>query len=320
MAATSSEISGNSGHGHGSGGSALSSSMQVPFGGLGRRGVEAIGRRGSDGDDEGDSAKSGSNVGSPGSGGGGATGTLVTQRWDEWTSQWRDGEMSKILDGISATFAQPVSRPEHESPLRTTTGSAATPHSSSGQFHSMSTTTALSSSSSMLGPLSSMTSPAMHSSSPISPFSSDLGHNQQYFFEESKMPLSIHQQEFVHSGQSHQPPSQQRQQRNSSVLPNLFIGGSASSFSGSATDISPSYDEFGGMASTTSNSPALRYNSNPPPPPPPPPAPAPPLLQTVAPHDGHKNPLDVLFDLGLGSGSSHHILKAYRLKPLLHRH
>lgn len=50
-----------------------------------------------------------------------------TARWDEWTAQWRDTEMSRILDNVSARFATPVSRPEFESPLRTNTSTAPAP-------------------------------------------------------------------------------------------------------------------------------------------------------------------------------------------------
>lgn len=50
-----------------------------------------------------------------------------TSRWDEWTTQWRETEMSRILDNVSARFATPVSRPELESPLRTNTSTAPAP-------------------------------------------------------------------------------------------------------------------------------------------------------------------------------------------------
>lgn len=44
-----------------------------------------------------------------------------TARWDIWAAQWRETELSRILDGVSARFATPVSRPELESPLKTNT-------------------------------------------------------------------------------------------------------------------------------------------------------------------------------------------------------
>jgi len=47
-------------------------------------------------------------------------------RWDNWAAQWRETDMSRILDGVSARFATPVSRPELESPLKTST-TATTP-------------------------------------------------------------------------------------------------------------------------------------------------------------------------------------------------
>ncbi|KAF8326862.1 uncharacterized protein EI90DRAFT_1882504 [Cantharellus anzutake] len=302
MAASSAEISGGgsvpaaasaAGH-HGLGSSSGGFPGSAGMTNFGRRsGISTpVTRRGSEGDDE--DGGSGSNDGSPstpasasglGGIGGGVAGTPVTQRWDDCTAQWREGETSKLLDGISAMFAQPVSRPEHESPLRTTTGSAAAPHSSSGQFHSLP-----SAPSSSLGSLTSLVSA---SASPLPHFSTDTSHShyshqhqqqqhQPYFLEDSKLSLSMPRREFAHPGQSHShrhAHQHQQQQHRSSVPSSFFMGGGGgggSPFGSSATEISissnpsPTYDDYGGLASTASNSPSLPYNSNPPPLPPPP--------------------------------------------------
>jgi hypothetical protein len=48
-------------------------------------------------------------------------------RWDNWTAQWRETDISRILDGVSARFATPVSRPELESPLKTNSTASSPP-------------------------------------------------------------------------------------------------------------------------------------------------------------------------------------------------
>lgn len=58
-----------------------------------------------------------------------------TVRWDEYTTQWRETELSRILDNVSARFATPVSRPELESPLRTNTSTATVPTVVSAPSH-----------------------------------------------------------------------------------------------------------------------------------------------------------------------------------------
>ncbi|KAF8316180.1 hypothetical protein DL93DRAFT_800390 [Clavulina sp. PMI_390] len=55
-----------------------------------------------------------------------------TAKWDDYAAQWRDTEVSKILDNVSAKFATPVSRPELESPLRTNTTGTTAPNTTAG--------------------------------------------------------------------------------------------------------------------------------------------------------------------------------------------